>query len=103
VSSLFGRKSGDELESLPKVELLDAAFTQESGTAIPVCDALVIGDLAASKNEARRLIKAGGVKVNDSKVTDEYALVRKEDFGQSGRLKLSASKKKHALILYRLP
>lgn len=100
VKTLFGGKGGDDLESLQKVQLSKVDFSQDGGKAIPVCDMLVRAEMASSKAEARRLIKAGGARVNDNKVSDEYAVVTKADFESlGGKLKLSSGKKKHALIL----
>ena len=101
VQNLFGRQGGDDLQSLPKVVLEANAFNQEEGKAIYVYDALVRANMTTSKAEARRLIKAGGVRLNDQKVTDEYALLHQSDFAvQDGKLKLSSGKKKHALIVW---
>ena len=54
--------------------------------------------LTASNGEARRLIKAGGARVNDKKAVDEMAMVSKADLGSSGAIKLSAGKKRHVLV-----
>ncbi|HRJ12701.1 MAG TPA: tyrosine--tRNA ligase, partial [Alphaproteobacteria bacterium] len=65
------------------------------GTAI--VDLLVEAGFAASKGEAKRLIAGGGVKLNDEKVTDESAKLGAGDVA-SGEAKLSAGKKKHAIV-----
>ncbi len=54
--------------------------------------------LAASNSEARRLIKGGGARVNDQAVTDELQQVGLDDLTTQGVIKLSAGKKRHALI-----
>ncbi len=60
-----------------------------------VADLLVAAGLAASKGEARRLIKGGGAKLDDATLTDEAAAAG----GAAGTvLKLSAGKKRHALV-----
>src|SRR5690606_29173104 len=56
---------------------------------ISVVDALVGLGLAASKGEARRLIKGGGARIDGEKVSDEAAFV---DVGPE-QVKLSAGKK----------
>ena len=54
--------------------------------------------LAASLSEARRLIRGGGAKVNDQAVTDEKKLLGLSDINDEGVIKLSAGRKRHALI-----
>jgi tyrosyl-tRNA synthetase len=53
--------------------------------------------LAASKGEARRLIRGGGARLNDAKVSDEEMVVTSDRLIH-GQLKLSAGKKRHALV-----
>lgn len=80
--------------SLPTVQVPDADL--EAG--IQVIEILVRAGLAASKGEARRLIRQGGIRVNDEKVEDELALVTSGNRNTDGVIKLSAGKKKHALV-----
>jgi len=54
--------------------------------------------LAASNSEARRLIKGGGARINDAVVTGETQLVSLADLDPQGHIKLSAGRKRHALI-----
>jgi tyrosyl-tRNA synthetase len=54
--------------------------------------------LTASNGEARRLIKGGGARVNDSPVTGEAMAVTSAMLSAEGVIKLSAGKKKHALV-----
>ena len=54
--------------------------------------------LAASKGEARRLIRGGGARINDAVVEDETRIVRLDDLGPDGMLKLSAGRKRHAFV-----
>src|ERR1700694_800373 len=51
--------------------------------------------LAASNGEARRHIKAGGLKVNDLTVSDEKMLLTPRDLTPEGVIKLSLGKKRH--------
>ncbi len=99
VKTLFSRSGGDDLESLPKIQLTEKDFTKDAGSSIPVFEILVLAEMTSSKAEARRLIKKGGAKINDVKIDDEYAVVNKKDFDHSGRLKVSSGKKKHAVVL----
>lgn len=64
---------------------------------IAMLDLLIEVGFASSKGEARRLIKGGGAKVNDVKVDDESHSVTNSDM-VDGAVKISASKKKHALV-----
>jgi tyrosyl-tRNA synthetase len=54
--------------------------------------------LAASNSEARRLIRGGGARINDTTVDDETRIVRLDDLGPQGVLKLSAGRKRHVLV-----
>ncbi len=54
--------------------------------------------LAPSLGEARRLIRGGGARVNDRVVTDENAILSLADLNAEGVIKLSAGKKRHALV-----
>ena len=53
--------------------------------------------LAASNGEARRLIRGGGARVNDTPVTDEAAVLTDADL-RDGAIKLSAGRKQHRLV-----
>jgi tyrosyl-tRNA synthetase len=68
----------------------------DSGVA--VIDLLVEAGLAASKGEAKRLIEGGGAKCNDAVVTDFAATLLSEHVTEAGYIKLSAGKKRHALV-----
>jgi tyrosyl-tRNA synthetase len=54
--------------------------------------------LAASNSEARRLIRGGGARINDTTVDDEARIVRLADLGPQGVLKLSAGRKRHVFV-----
>jgi tyrosyl-tRNA synthetase len=60
---------------------------------IGIVDALVALGLAASKGEARRLIKGGGARVDGDKVADETLVVDVVD-----TVRISAGKKHHGLL-----
>lgn len=80
--------------SLPRIEM-DAARLNDG---LSVIDAFVETGLAKSKGEARRLIRGGGAKLNDVKITDEAQTLSSSDLDGNQQIKLSAGKKKHALI-----
>jgi tyrosyl-tRNA synthetase len=54
--------------------------------------------LAASGGEARRLIKGGGARVNDLAIANETQLIGAANLTADGFIKLSAGKKRHALV-----
>jgi tyrosyl-tRNA synthetase len=61
---------------------------------IGLVDALVALGLAASKGEARRLIKGGGARIDGGKVSDEGQVVTVGD----APVRISAGKKHHGLL-----
>jgi tyrosyl-tRNA synthetase len=67
-------------------------------SGIGIVELLVQTGLAASNGEAKRLIKGGGARLNDRPVTNEQLLVKADDADASGIIKLSAGKKRHALV-----
>jgi tyrosyl-tRNA synthetase len=74
---------------LPRAEL-------ERG--VPAFQVFARSGLAASNGEARRLIKGGGARLNDAAVGDETRLVTLADLDAQGVIKLSAGKKRHAVV-----
>ncbi|MFQ6016618.1 MAG: tyrosine--tRNA ligase [Kiloniellaceae bacterium] len=79
---------------LPTVEV--ARSELEAG--IPAYDLLRRTGLAASNGAARRLIKGGGARINDTAVESETQAVNLSDLNAEGLIKLSAGKKRHALV-----
>ena len=82
---------GDDLPSIdiPKSDL-------EAG--ISALDLFVQTGLAASKGEVKRLIKGGGAKCNDNSIGAMDFIVNTSHLTDEGYVKLSAGKKKHALV-----
>ena len=66
--ALFG--GGGDLSNIPTIALTPADI---EATGLRVTDLLVMGKLAKSKSDARRLIEAGSVLIGDEKVSDVYA------------------------------
>ena len=81
-------------DDLPTVEYPKA----ELAAGIGVLSLFTKAGLSASNGEARRLIKGGGAKINDVPVTDESSTVSMADVNTDGVIKLSAGKKRHALV-----
>lgn len=67
-------------------------------SGINIVDLLVEAGLAASKGEAKRLIEGGGAKLNDNKIENTDQKVSDAEMTGEGYIKLSAGKKKHALV-----
>ena len=82
--------SGGNSENMPTTELT-AADLDENG-AVAVADLLVKTGLAPSKAEAKRLIKQGGISLDDQKVAAFDAVVNKDAFAQ-GHVILKKGKK----------
>lgn len=72
--------------------------TDRLNDGVPVIELFIETDLTSSKGEAKRLIKGGGARINDDQITDMNLTVSKDDLTNQGYIKLSAGKKKHALV-----
>ena len=70
----------------------------DEADGIGIIAALVKVGFAKSNGEARRLIRGGGARLNDAAVNDEDFQLGAEDF-IDGRAKISAGKKRHALLV----
>ena len=83
--------SGDQLPTVdvPRADL-------ENG--IPAFELLRRANLAKTNGEARRLIKGGGGRLNGTVITDETRLVGLADLTGEGVIKLSAGRKRHAVV-----
>jgi tyrosyl-tRNA synthetase len=62
-----------------------------------IIDLIILSKLEKSKSEIRRLIKGGGVKINDEIVSDEKLVITNIFFNEN-YLKLSIGKKRHLKI-----
>jgi tyrosyl-tRNA synthetase len=85
--------SDGDAAGLPTIEVA----RDELARGINVADLLTRTGLAASKGEARRLIRGGGARLNDSRIDDE-ALVVDTAHLQGDQLTLSAGRKRHARV-----
>ena len=65
---------------------------------IPAFELFSRAGLAGSNGEARRLIRGGGARINDILVENETRSVSLADLDPQGLLKLSAGRKRHALV-----
>ncbi len=61
-------------------------------------EALHLAGLAATRSDARRLIRGGGARLNGTVIADEFLKITRADL-ENGAVKLSAGRKRHALIV----
>jgi tyrosyl-tRNA synthetase len=80
--------------SLPTVEVPLAELEDGLG----VLTAYVRAGLVSSNGEARRQIRAGGLRVNDATLNDERRLLMTGDVTADGVIKLSLGRKRHVLL-----
>ena len=81
-------------DSLPTVEVP----RDELERGVAAFEMLRRAGLCATGGEARRLIKGGGGRLNDAPIAAETQLVTVDDLNADGIIKLSAGKKRHALV-----
>jgi len=87
-------ESGGAGSDLPQVEVPRDALAG----GVPAFELFVRAGLATSNGEARRLIKGGGARVNDVAIKGETQPVSLADLDPQGLIKLSAGRKRHALV-----
>jgi tyrosyl-tRNA synthetase len=87
-------EEGAIAQNLPTVEIPRAEL--EAG--IGVLASFVKAGLVGSNGEARRQIKGGGLRVNDTAVTDEKMVLTPSNLTPEGVIKLSLGKKRHVLL-----
>lgn len=87
-------EEGALASDLPTVTVSKAELSAGFG----VLNAFVTAGLVKSNGEARRQIQGGGLKINDTSVTDERAQLSERDLTGDGVIKLSLGRKKHVLL-----
>ncbi|MCX5515227.1 tyrosine--tRNA ligase [Kaistia algarum] len=87
-------EEGALAEDLPTIDIPAGEF--EAG--IGVLSLFVRAGLVASNGEARRQVKGGGLRINDSAVSDEKAIISPASLTPEGVVKLSLGRKKHVLV-----
>lgn len=85
---------GAQGEGLPTIEVARA----DLDAGIAAFELFKQAGLTQSNGEARRLIKGGGGRLNDTALVDETQAITSADLNGDGVIKLSAGKKRHALI-----
>jgi len=86
-------EQGGTAETLP-THLISA---EALAAGVPIYRLLVDSGLCTSLSEARRLIKAGGARLNDVPVKDDAQILTSANL-EDGAAKLSSGKKNHRLI-----
>jgi tyrosyl-tRNA synthetase len=89
--AVFGGEGG--IEGLPEITVEGSRLAE----GVSLIELLTLAGLAGSNGEARRLVRGGGVRVNDRAVSDETLMIHSADLDE-GALKLSAGKKRHVLV-----
>jgi tyrosyl-tRNA synthetase len=87
-------EAGGSGEALPQIEIP----CEELERGVPAFELFARAGLASSNGEARRLIRGGGARIGDRVIDSETRAVSLADFAGHGVLKLSAGRKRHALV-----
>ncbi|MEG3619160.1 tyrosine--tRNA ligase [Magnetovibrio sp. PR-2] len=82
---------GGDLPSfdIPKAELEEGLSTFAALVKVGFCK---------SNGEARKFVRGGGARINDKQIKDENHAVTLSDLNDDGVVKVSAGKKRHALL-----
>ncbi|MBF9050060.1 tyrosine--tRNA ligase [Roseobacter sp. HKCCD9010] len=80
-------------EDLPTLTL----NAEELGDGISIVQLITRSGLAGSGKEAKRLIAENGARLNDAPLSDAGLMIRADDLSEP--IKLSAGKKRHALVV----
>ena len=80
---------GDDLPTL-------ALAAEELGDGISVVQLIVRSGLAPSGKEAKRLIQSNAIRMDDAPLSDAGLMINRDAL--SSPIKLSAGKKRHALV-----
>ena len=92
--NIFQNKSSET--NLPYIEYKNSELIK----GVSILDCFIKNNyLVTSKSDARRLIRGGGAKLNDVTIVNENYKLTTKEFKQSNKIKLSAGKKKHILIV----
>lgn len=89
-------KGGEDLSSIPTTNLTET----EAVKGISILDLLLKSKLAPSKSEGTRLIRQGGVYLNEKKIKSINEVVKKDSF-KNGSILLRKGKKQYHRIIIR--
>jgi len=87
-------EDGGLATDLPSIGLPRA----ELAAGLGALTAFVRAGLVPSTGEARRQVKAGGLRINDVALSDDRATLSEADLTNEGVIKLSFGRKKHVLL-----
>lgn len=87
-------EEGQATDTLPTVGIPNTELSKGVG----LLSLIVKAGLASSNGEARRHVKGGAIRINDTQVSDERMNVDASNLNDAGAVKLSMGKKKHFLI-----
>ncbi len=88
-------EEGEIAETLPTIEIARSELDKGIGVLAAFAEKAA---LVSSNSEARRQIKAGGLRVDDVTVTDEKMVLTSRDLAPEGVIKLSLGRKRHVLL-----
>ncbi|HSI00030.1 MAG TPA: tyrosine--tRNA ligase [Reyranella sp.] len=87
-------EEGGKADALPTVTVSHAQLAD----GVPAYELFHQAGLAASRTEARKLIRGGGGRLNDQPIASDTVVIKASDLGSDGTLKLSAGRKRHVLV-----
>ncbi len=87
-------ETGEIAAGLPTVAISRAKLQD----GLLIANLAQLSGLTSSSGEARRLIQAGGLRLNDEIIRDIKATAGLADLTQEGVIKISVGRKKHALV-----
>ena len=85
---------GEIATNLPSIDIPWADLEKGLG----VLTASLLAGFVKSTGEARRYVRGGGIRVNDTAVSNARQVLTMSDLTEDGVIKLSFGKKRHALI-----
>jgi len=95
ISNLGARDILEIFSDVPSTQISVLLFETPG---LPLADVLVTSGLAESKGEARRLIKGGGIYLNNMRVSDERRFITKADTVESQVLVLRKGQKQYHIV-----
>ncbi|MDX1917307.1 MAG: tyrosine--tRNA ligase [Rickettsiaceae bacterium] len=81
-------------DSLPEFTI----GTKELSMGLNLADLVYRCEFSTSKSEAKKLIRSSAIRVNNEKIADESIIIDSSFFGKEAFVKISAGKKRHALV-----
>ena len=84
-------EEGTSAEGLPTIML-------DLKSGVGLLQANVAAGFASSNGEARRAVRGGAIRVNDTQVSDDKMILNLSNLNANGVIKLSMGRKKHVLV-----